>query len=126
MISDLQTYGLIKETSKDRFVITDVGKKTIHERKIGKSVTEDSLILALPIWKDVSEKLPLHPTKEMFFKALQEVLQEDIPNKHSQEMLWNRYNVEVLPALERKTKKSMFYGLIGVTLSPNFQTRITN
>jgi hypothetical protein len=123
-LSDLQLYGLIEKTGEDTFTITDTGKKLITEHKAGKQDMADRVITSFPLWKDLSEKLPMHPTKEMFFKALHEVLKEDTPNKSKQEWLWNRYNVEVIPALERKARCKKYYGYIGITLYPHFASQM--
>jgi hypothetical protein len=113
ILADLKLFGLIEGT--DNLQITPLGLKAIKEHKVGKTHTQDNLIINLPFWKDMVHAMPIiHPSKEMFYNALKTVLKEDIPNQHKCEWLWFRYNDEVLPALERI--QSGIKGYQGITI----------
>lgn len=119
-LEDLNTYGLIEKTGEDTYRITDSGKQLVSDNNSNKLKKMDDLILKLPIWNDLSKIIPIHPSKEIFIKGLTELLKENLPNKSRQEWFWNRYNVEVVPALERRSKQGTqgIRGYQGITLIP--------
>lgn len=119
MLSSLLAYEFIEQRFEGFFRITAKGRAAIKAQKKGEreyTACLDDLLLKTPLWKDLSKELPMHPTKEMFFKVLSGLEGLDI-QKSKRDILWYRYNSEVIPALERKQRRHGITGLHGITLT---------
>jgi hypothetical protein len=96
-IKDMQAYGLIANTGRGRYKLTDLGKKITYPptKEIANSATKEA-ILNVPLWNKLFDKFRHNLPKEDFWADLSKIAEVDAPRaKDVEKAVYSAYTKDV-------------------------------